>query len=154
MLIQANKQHRKAPLTSANLETLPSAIQLDRALALLVRPNHGQALRLRVEVANAASQGPWLVMDGQPGVFYEFTISDAPAFSRSAYFHLRDDLDERINKGIGQLRIGVGLAGFGPGSTGKIRLEVKGSTLDLLCTAMGDGTYETRDEVPVVVRPR
>ncbi len=110
VLIQANKQHRKAPLTSANLETLPSAIQLDRALALLVRPNHGQALRLRVEVANAASQGPWLVMDGQPGVFYEFTISDAPAFSRSAYFHQRDDLDERINKGIGQLRIGVDLA--------------------------------------------
>jgi membrane protein implicated in regulation of membrane protease activity len=42
------------------------------------------------------------------------------------------------------------LVGFGPGATGKIRLEVKGSTIDLLCTAMDDGTYETRDEVLVV----
>lgn len=42
------------------------------------------------------------------------------------------------------------LVGFGPGATGKIRLEVKGSTIDLLCSAMDDGTYETRDEVLVV----
>jgi membrane protein implicated in regulation of membrane protease activity len=42
------------------------------------------------------------------------------------------------------------LVGFGPGATGKIRLEVKGSTIDLLCTAMDDATYETRDEVIVV----
>lgn len=42
------------------------------------------------------------------------------------------------------------LVGFGPGTTGKIRLEVKGSTIDLLCTAMDEGTYETRDEVLVI----
>jgi membrane protein implicated in regulation of membrane protease activity len=42
------------------------------------------------------------------------------------------------------------LVGFGPGATGKIRLEVKGSTIDLLCTSMDDGTYESRDEVIVV----
>ncbi len=42
------------------------------------------------------------------------------------------------------------LVGFGPGATGKVRLEVKGSTIDLLCVAMDDGTYETKDEVLVV----
>lgn len=110
LLVQASKQHRKAPLTSANLEMLPSSVQLDRALALLVRPNHGQPLRLRVAVSEQASQGPWLVMEGQAGVYYEFTIADQPAFSRSAYFHQHDDRDSRINKGIGQLRIGVDLA--------------------------------------------
>jgi hypothetical protein len=42
------------------------------------------------------------------------------------------------------------LVGFGPGSMGKVRIEVKGSTIDLLCTAMDDGTYETKDEVLIV----
>ncbi len=42
------------------------------------------------------------------------------------------------------------LVGFGPGATGKVRVEVKGSTIDLLCTAMDEGTYEVHDEVLVV----
>jgi len=42
------------------------------------------------------------------------------------------------------------VGGFGRGASGKVRLEVKGSTVDLLCSAMDDGTYETRDEVIVV----
>lgn len=42
------------------------------------------------------------------------------------------------------------LVGFGPGATGKVRVEVKGSTIDLLCTAMDEASYEPRDEVIVV----
>lgn len=42
------------------------------------------------------------------------------------------------------------LVGFGPGAAGKVRLEIKGSTIDLLCVAMDENTYETRDEVIVV----
>jgi hypothetical protein len=49
-------------------------------------------------------------MDGQVGVAYELSSGGQPAFTTSAYFHQRDDQDSRVNKGIGQLRIGVDLA--------------------------------------------
>ncbi len=110
LLVQANKQHRSAPLTSEDTSTIGSAVQLDRALAQLVRPNPRPALRMRVLVANAASSGAWLIMDGQAGVHYEFAREGKPAFSKSAYFHQRDDLDSRSNKGLGQLRVGVDMA--------------------------------------------
>lgn len=42
------------------------------------------------------------------------------------------------------------LVGFGPGSVGKVRIEVKGSTIDLLCVAMDEHTYEAKDEVLIV----
>jgi hypothetical protein len=110
LLVQGLKQHRVAPMTSDNEATLVSAVQLDKALALLVRPNHGQNLRMRVLVANEGSLGPWLVMLGQPGVYYAFVMGGQPAFSRLAYFHQRDDQDAKFNKGIGQMRIGVDMS--------------------------------------------
>ncbi|MFV8751765.1 hypothetical protein ACNOYE_14565 [Nannocystaceae bacterium ST9] len=110
LLVQAIKQHRSAPLTSADLTTIASAVQLDQALAQMVRPNHHPNLRMRVMVSAGASSGAWLLMDGQAGVYYEFSKEGKPAFSQSAYFHQRDDLDSRLNKGIGQLRIGVDMA--------------------------------------------
>lgn len=42
------------------------------------------------------------------------------------------------------------LVGFGPGGLGKVRLEIKGASIDLLCSAVDDGQYDTRDEVLVV----
>jgi hypothetical protein len=110
VLVQAIKQHRRAPLTSGDATTVASAEQLTVALALHVRPNPDQTLRMRVLVANALSSGSWLVMDGQAGVYYELSSNGQPAFTSSAYFHQRDDQDSRVNKGIGQLRIGVDLA--------------------------------------------
>lgn len=110
VLVQAIKQHRRAPLTSGDVSTLPSAEQLTVALALHVRPNPDQALRMRVFVDAGAASGPWLVMDGQTGAYYELSSNGQPAFTSSAYFHQRDDQDSRVNKGIGQLRIGVDLA--------------------------------------------
>lgn len=42
------------------------------------------------------------------------------------------------------------LVACGAGSVGKVRLEIRGTNVDLLCTAMDEGPYEARDEVIVV----
>lgn len=42
------------------------------------------------------------------------------------------------------------LVGFGPEQTGKVRLEVRGSTIDLLAVSIEDATFETKEEVIVI----
>lgn len=42
------------------------------------------------------------------------------------------------------------LVGFGPGKVGKVRIEVKGSTIDVLAAPVEDGTFDAKDEVIVV----
>ncbi len=42
------------------------------------------------------------------------------------------------------------IVGISPGASGKVRLEVKGSTIDLLCIAVDEEKYEPREEVIVV----
>jgi membrane protein implicated in regulation of membrane protease activity len=42
------------------------------------------------------------------------------------------------------------MVGFGPGQVGKVRLELKGSTIDVLAAPVEDGTLTTKDEVIVV----
>ena len=42
------------------------------------------------------------------------------------------------------------LVGFGPGQVGKVRIEVKGSTIDVLAAPVEDGSFGTKDEVIVV----
>jgi membrane protein implicated in regulation of membrane protease activity len=42
------------------------------------------------------------------------------------------------------------LVAFGPGQTGKVRVEVRGSTMDLLATPIDDATFALREEVIVV----
>jgi len=42
------------------------------------------------------------------------------------------------------------LVGFEKGGTGKLRLDVKGASLDLTCISMGDEAIDVRDEVIVV----
>jgi hypothetical protein len=110
LLVQAIKQHRNG-LLSSDAETIASAVQLDRALALLVRPNHGQALRVLATLAGDATQGPVQVRDGQDGVYYELRLAGADtAIDRPVYFHQRDDMDKDFNKGVDQLRVEVDLA--------------------------------------------
>jgi hypothetical protein len=110
LLVQAIKQHRKGPLNGGPL-TIASAVQLDRALAPLVRPNHAQAIRVLATITGDATQGPLRVIDGQPGVYYALRLASAdPAIERPVYFHQRDDIDATFNKGVGQLRIEVDLA--------------------------------------------
>ncbi|HWN66066.1 MAG TPA: hypothetical protein VNM90_00435, partial [Haliangium sp.] len=110
LLVQAIKQHRSGPLSS-NAETIASAVQLDRALALLVRPDHAQPLRVLATITGDATQGPLHVRDGQAGVYYELRLTAAdPAIDRPVYFHQRDDVAARLNKGVDQLRIEVDFA--------------------------------------------
>jgi hypothetical protein len=42
------------------------------------------------------------------------------------------------------------MVGFGPGQVGKVRVEVKGATIDLLAAPVEDGTFTAKDEVIVV----
>ena len=107
LLVQASKRHQTGRLGTGS-EELPSAVQLDRALALLVRPDPVQALRLEVTLAASATTGSVLASGGQPGVFYELRLDgQTQPIGRPAYFHQRDDQRDQQNKGIDQLRIEV-----------------------------------------------
>jgi len=109
LLVQAVRRHSPKALSVAGVVLIPSAVQLEAALAVLVRPDITQPLSIRATLANGATSGPWLLRDGQPGVYYQ--LQDA-AFAGDApgYFHQRDDLDARFNKGVEQLRIEIDLA--------------------------------------------
>jgi hypothetical protein len=107
LLVQATKQHQTGRLGTAS-EQIPSAVQLDAALALLARPNPAPALRLEVAMAAGATTGSLGVTGGQPGVFYEFRLDgQTQPIARPAYFHQRDDQSDQLNKGLEQLRIEV-----------------------------------------------
>lgn len=107
LLVQASKHHQIRPLGTGS-EVLASMVQLDRALAVLVRPNPAPALRLEVAMASGATTGSLLVSGGQPGVLYELRLDGlAQPIARPAYFHQRDDQSDQLNKGIEQLAIGV-----------------------------------------------
>lgn len=112
LIVQASKLHR-ADLLSDPIDSpvprLPSAVRLDRVQVQLVRPDRAALLRLQVELVGAATSGPLLVQDGQPGVFYQLQPDGFPALTDLAYFHQRDRIDSKLNKGIGQLRAEVDL---------------------------------------------
>jgi len=101
LVVKASKQHATGPL-SAPGELLPSAIQLDRALALLVRPDHLRRLQLTATIRGGMTTGPVLFQNGQPGVFYEMSVGGGAPVPAKAYFHQRNDLDAALNKGIGE----------------------------------------------------
>jgi hypothetical protein len=107
LLVQGTKQHQTGRLGTGSAE-IASAVQLDAALAALVRPNPAPTLQLEVAMAAGATTGSLGVSGGQPGVFYEFRLDgQTPPIGRPAYFHQRDDQSDQINKGIDQLRIEV-----------------------------------------------
>jgi hypothetical protein len=98
-LVKASKRHESGPL-GTDSEVIESHVQLDDAVALLVRPDAAPALKLSATlIADAITA---LEVDaGQAGVFYELRIAATPALiSVPAYFHQRDDLDARVNKGL------------------------------------------------------
>ncbi|MFN8459462.1 MAG: hypothetical protein U0401_33230 [Anaerolineae bacterium] len=107
IIVQAHKIHRVSAEPQLE-QTLPSAVQLEQAAMILVRPNPAPPLRLKVFVAAGQTNGALYVFDGQPGVFYYFRRQpDGADLGLPAYFHQRDDQDARVNKGLGQLTIGV-----------------------------------------------
>jgi hypothetical protein len=61
-----------------------------------------------VGIEGGTTNGELLVLDGQPGVFYYLRNSEAgDNLGLPAYFHKRDALDERLNKGLEQLAVEV-----------------------------------------------
>ena len=104
-LVQASKQHR-----SRDDELLTTDISLAQAVLLLVRPDPAPALQLDL-VAGAASMLQVRLRGGQPGVAYLATPQPGgPALPLAGYTHQRDDTSPGLNKGLGQLVIGVDLA--------------------------------------------
>lgn len=101
LLIQASKQHRKESAAVADDERIDSSIQLQAALALLVRPDPERMLRLSVRIEGKDCVGPWRLRDGQPGVYYQLH-TDAPV-GLPGYFHKQD-------KGVDGLRVELDLA--------------------------------------------
>ncbi|MCB0207858.1 MAG: hypothetical protein KDJ52_00930 [Anaerolineae bacterium] len=124
IIVQAAKTHQISQDPQAN-QTLPSAIQLEQAAVVLVRPDPAPPLRLKVLVVGAETGGDLEVFDGQPGVFYYFRADpDGHALGLPAYFHKNDDQDKTMNKGLDQLKIEVDfvLARALPGETAGIDL--------------------------------
>ena len=106
VIVRAEKSHDAPGGTK-----IPSAVQLEQAAVVLVRPDPARALRLRVFADDSKSSRSMQVSGGQPGVFYHFRSDPGGTdIALPAYFHKRDEADDRFNKGLGQLAIEVDLA--------------------------------------------
>ena len=104
VLVQAKKEHRAAV-------NITSAVQLDQAKVILVRPDVNPGLQLTVTVAGTKTDGTLAVTGGQAGVLYFVRRDpDGADLGLPAYFHKVDEQDPTVNKGIGQLRVEVDLA--------------------------------------------
>lgn len=110
IIVQALKQHRVDAGNPASA-IITSAVQLNQAVALLVRPDPARVLTLRVPVIGAQIGDSLQVTGGQAGVFYHFRPSSAgDELPLPAYFHQRDEHDVTQNKGVDQLRVEIDLA--------------------------------------------
>lgn len=102
MLVRAAKLHQGRP----GQAPVPSSLQLAQALAVLVRPNPGVALRLSRKDGGALGTGlqkgvVYQVAGGQPGVFYHFRLAGSSSdLGLPVYFH-------KAGKGLGQLQVEV-----------------------------------------------
>ena len=100
-IVHALKQHRASTM-------IPSSVQLQQPVVVLVRPNPAPGLRLRVPIKVTQSDGTMEVWDGQAGVFYFFRRApQGKEFASAAYFHQRDDRDIVLNKGVDELGVGI-----------------------------------------------
>jgi hypothetical protein len=99
VIVQAQKEHHATSV-------VPSAVQLQHATVILVRPNPNPGLTLQL----MPTPGTLQVAGGQPGVFYYFRSDpNEPDVAAPVYFHQRNDEDQHSNKGIDQLAIAIDL---------------------------------------------
>jgi hypothetical protein len=109
LFIEAVKQHWTGPLQTGEL--LPSAVDVQPALGLVIQPNPSPALELWVHFESDAPAPSLQVIGGQPGVFYTFFVQDASEpLELPIYVHQRDLIDPQFNYGIGRLRIDTDFA--------------------------------------------
>jgi hypothetical protein len=109
VIIQALKQHR-VHADHPDSAIITSAVQLNQAAALLVRPDPARVLTLRVPLIDTKTGDSLQVAGGQPGVFYHFRPSPAgDELPLPAYFHQRNEGDGTQNKGVDQLGVEIDL---------------------------------------------
>jgi len=107
VIVRAHKSHTTAGEAPATVE---SAVQLLAATATLVGPTPTPQIELRVVLVGGKTSGIVEVLGGQPGVYYHLRrTADGDDLGLAAYVHQLDDVDDAVNKGIGQLAIGVDL---------------------------------------------
>jgi len=110
VIVQAVKEHRVDVGNPAS-PTIASAVRLNQAAVVLVRPDSSRPLALRVPVIGDKTGDAMQVSGGQPGVFYYFRRAPSGTeFPLPAYFHKRDERDSTQNKGVGQLGIEIDFA--------------------------------------------
>lgn len=111
-----------APLTSDSLAFVLATKRHDEAMAgrvmesvvaltampiILVRPNPAPDLILLCAAGPTGSTGAITLLGGEPGVSYTIRIApNGPDLAMAGYIHRRDD-DEKENKGLGRLRLGL-----------------------------------------------
>jgi len=105
VVVRVVKSHTTAGESPAQIA---SAVQLRPATATLVGPNPTPEIELQVVMRDGKSTGFVEVLGGEPGVYYHLRHTpDGDDLGPPAYVHKLDELDETVNKGIGQLIIGV-----------------------------------------------
>ncbi len=106
IIVRARKSHR----TAGDLSPIESTVQLKNPAATLVAPDPAPTIELRVALQSGKTRGYIDILDGQPGVYYHLrNAPDGGDIGLPAYIHQRDDIDLSLNKGIGQLAVGVDL---------------------------------------------
>jgi hypothetical protein len=91
-------------LHSSNGKKISSQVQLRQAATVLVGPDPDPPLTLQVMMNGKETNSQMLVQDGQPGVFYYFRLGpEGEELELPAYFHQRNDDDQKLNKGLEQL---------------------------------------------------
>ena len=101
LVVQATKSHK----TQAG-KTFTSTVQLNQPAIALVYPNDNPSLGL---AAIPTKAGYYHVLNGQPGVFYAFSVGGTQLGS-PVYIHKRDETDPTQNMGVSQLVMEVDFA--------------------------------------------
>ncbi|MFM7641801.1 MAG: hypothetical protein ACKO45_09655, partial [Cyanobium sp.] len=107
-VVLASKRHRLDPLDGSTPLFGTSVVQLEVALAQLVRPDPAAQLTL-VRWQQDEKSGLWQVFGGEPGVLYRFSKDGTP-LGLEAYVHQRDEQAPFLARGVGRLRIALNLA--------------------------------------------
>ncbi|MFM7547571.1 MAG: hypothetical protein ACKO8I_01605, partial [Cyanobacteriota bacterium] len=106
--VLASKRHRLDPLDGSTPLFGTSVVQLEVALAQLVRPDPAVRLTL-VRWQQDDKRGLWRLFGGEPGVVHRFAKDGTP-LGEEAYIHQRDDQPPFQARGVGRLRIALNLA--------------------------------------------